>query len=282
MAATRERRGNAGNKMARLLDDEEVDEFYQETYGGFTETKDDTDYVQKEVGDEDDIVDSDFSIDENDEPVSDHEEESKRTRKKPSSKAYREPLPKKQTAKKETKKIEKKKTPQKSSPFTAKKFTVYDSRKSFRESTTQKSKEMAVKLKQRHEAEKNKPKVAKVEDYIPTQEELLEEAKETEKENIKSLEKYRRMELEKKKVRPTKSVSLGPIIRYHSMAMPLVEEVVEKVDQPSDVRRSERKAQERKVIVTNKYERTFITFIDDRRKSLQFNFQKTTQTSISI
>lgn len=46
MAATREKRQNAGNKMARLLDEEEgVDEFYQETYGGFTETKDDKDYM---------------------------------------------------------------------------------------------------------------------------------------------------------------------------------------------------------------------------------------------
>lgn len=45
MAATRERRSNAGCKMARLLDEEEEDEFYQQTYGGFTETKDDIDFV---------------------------------------------------------------------------------------------------------------------------------------------------------------------------------------------------------------------------------------------
>lgn len=45
MASTRERRNNAGNRMARLLDEEEVDEFYQETYGGFTETHDDRDYM---------------------------------------------------------------------------------------------------------------------------------------------------------------------------------------------------------------------------------------------
>lgn len=31
--------------MARLLDEEEVDEFYQETYGGFTDTKEDTEYM---------------------------------------------------------------------------------------------------------------------------------------------------------------------------------------------------------------------------------------------
>lgn len=42
-------------------------------------------------------------------------------------------------------------------------------------------------MKQRVEAEKLKPKVVKVEEYIPTQEELLEEAEITEKENLKSL-----------------------------------------------------------------------------------------------
>ena len=37
MAATREKRSNAGSKMARLLDDEDEDEFYKTTYGGFSE-----------------------------------------------------------------------------------------------------------------------------------------------------------------------------------------------------------------------------------------------------
>lgn len=45
MASKREKRSNAGNRMARLLNEEEVDEFYQETYGGFTETNDDRDYM---------------------------------------------------------------------------------------------------------------------------------------------------------------------------------------------------------------------------------------------
>lgn len=39
MAATREKRSNAGAKMARLLDDEEEDDFYKTTYGGFTEVR---------------------------------------------------------------------------------------------------------------------------------------------------------------------------------------------------------------------------------------------------
>ena len=37
MAATRERRSNAGAKMSKLLDTEEEDEFYSTTYGGFNE-----------------------------------------------------------------------------------------------------------------------------------------------------------------------------------------------------------------------------------------------------
>lgn len=45
MAATRERRGNAGCKMSKLLDEEEEDDFYKTSYGGFEETENDRDYV---------------------------------------------------------------------------------------------------------------------------------------------------------------------------------------------------------------------------------------------
>ena len=41
MAAARERRGNAGSKMAKLLNEEEEDDFYKTTYGGFEEVEDD-------------------------------------------------------------------------------------------------------------------------------------------------------------------------------------------------------------------------------------------------
>lgn len=44
MAATREKRGNAGNRLARLLNEEEEDEFYQTTYGGFQDLENDVDY----------------------------------------------------------------------------------------------------------------------------------------------------------------------------------------------------------------------------------------------
>lgn len=41
----RERRSNAGNRMAKLLDEEEEDDFYKTTYGGFQEAEEDNDYV---------------------------------------------------------------------------------------------------------------------------------------------------------------------------------------------------------------------------------------------
>lgn len=45
MASSRERRSNAGNKMSRLLNDEEEDDFYKTTYGGFEEVEQDNDYL---------------------------------------------------------------------------------------------------------------------------------------------------------------------------------------------------------------------------------------------
>lgn len=44
MAAERSRRQNAGNKIAKLLDEEE-DEFYKTSYGGFQDEEDDKEYV---------------------------------------------------------------------------------------------------------------------------------------------------------------------------------------------------------------------------------------------
>jgi len=44
IAKERVRRNNAGSRMARLLNEEEEDEFYTTTYGGFDETEGDNDY----------------------------------------------------------------------------------------------------------------------------------------------------------------------------------------------------------------------------------------------
>lgn len=45
MAAQRSRRSNAGNRIAKLLDNEEEDEFYKTSYGGFQEEEEDKEYV---------------------------------------------------------------------------------------------------------------------------------------------------------------------------------------------------------------------------------------------
>ncbi|XP_028172860.1 vacuolar protein sorting-associated protein 72 homolog [Ostrinia furnacalis] len=93
--AQRERRSNAGNRMAKLLDEEEEDDFYKTTYGGFQEVAEDNDYVQEK--ETEDVVDSDFDIDENDEPVSDQETDEKQKR-KVGTKAYKDPNRKKKVA----------------------------------------------------------------------------------------------------------------------------------------------------------------------------------------
>lgn len=145
----------------------------------------------------------------------------------------------------------------KKSPTKRATFTVHDSsRKTFRKSTALKTAQTMNRLKARHEAEKKKIKAPKVEEYIPTQAELLEEAAITEKENILSLEKFQRLELEKKKTRPTKRVSSGPMVRYCSMTMPVIETDTE----PPTKKTRMQEARDRE---TKRCERTFISFEGD-------------------
>ncbi|KOB74543.1 Uncharacterized protein OBRU01_09024 [Operophtera brumata] len=165
----RERRSNAGNRMAKLLDEEEEDDFYKTTYGGFEELEEDNDYVEEREAD--DVVDSDFDIDENDEPVSDTEVEEKTTR-QVGTKAYKDPNRKKKGVSNEdkTKKpvVKKPKEPKEPKPKGEKqeKFdhSLLDS------SYAVKSLETQQRIKIRSELKKKKPK--KVEEKMPTQEEL--------------------------------------------------------------------------------------------------------------
>jgi vacuolar protein sorting-associated protein 72 len=221
--------------------------------------------------DDRDVVDSDFSIDENDEPVTDNEEEGPKRRKKVVTRSYKEPS--KPSAKKPiVKKKVLKSSPKKMSP--EKRSAALDAKKSLRRSTAAKSAATQHRIKARHEAEKLKPKTVKNDDPIPTQEELLEEAIQTEKENILSLEKFRRMELEKKKVRPTKATSYnGPIIRYHSMSMPVIQDELPKpkeitVEEHEETKRTTRRSRmaasdAQKASEKIRCERTFITFDND-------------------
>ncbi|KAL3985967.1 YL1 nuclear family protein [Acanthocheilonema viteae] len=92
MVITREKRSNAGNKMAQLLESaEQEDEFYKNTYdGGFLEDDVD-DAFESPVESDHDEVDSDFDRPEDeDEPMSDTEEEPKRRKRKA---GYKEPRP---------------------------------------------------------------------------------------------------------------------------------------------------------------------------------------------
>ncbi|XP_013188158.2 vacuolar protein sorting-associated protein 72 homolog [Amyelois transitella] len=218
--AQRERRSNAGNRMAKLLDEEEEDDFYKTTYGGFQDVEEDRDYVEER--EQDDVVDSDFDIDENDDPVSDQEGEGKEKR-KASSNVYKDPKKKKKAAKKAAVKRPKEAVPKEEDSEKVEKSdkVVFDTsieRKSIRQTTALKSAETQQRIKIRSELKKKKPK--KVEDKMPTQEELLEEALITEQENLKSLEKFEQIEMERKKIRPTKKTITGPVIKYHSFAVP--------------------------------------------------------------
>ncbi|XP_013142226.1 PREDICTED: vacuolar protein sorting-associated protein 72 homolog [Papilio polytes] len=222
--AQRERRSNAGNRMAKLLNEEEEDDFYKTTYGGFQEGEEDNDYVEEK--ETEDVVDSDFDIDENDEPTSEHDDEETKKR-KVDTKAYKDPNRKRKGAEQKVKKVIKKpkehKVKEKTITTSVEKVdkSIIDlsiERKSIRQSTAVKSAETQQRIKIRSELKKKKPK--KVEERVLTQEELLEEALITEKENLKSLERFEQNELERKKVRPIKKTITGPVIRYHSFAVP--------------------------------------------------------------
>lgn len=280
MAATRERRYNAGNRISKLLNEEEDEEdFYKTKYGGFHDTEDDREYVQKtKDGDDDDSVDSDFSIDEDDEVISDTEEQPQR-RKKVNTKAYKEPPAKKpnQTKSPEKQKAKspvKKRLTKRSSRSA---YTVLDSGKiSLRKSTALKSAATEHRMKVRSEAKSKRPKLSRI-DAVPTQKELLAEVEITEKENIASLEKFKQMEIEKKKVRPTKRVNTGPIIRYHSLSMPTVTEIrtitqikeelddEDENDGTDDTPLAKAKRSKIEVVAAgnDRIERTFITFEND-------------------
>lgn len=231
-------------------------------------------------------MDSDFSIDENDEPVSDNEENEpkRRKRKQVVTRFYKEPLAKNSKKQQQPSSSIKKKSPSKivkqsKSPLDRKSshHASHQFKKSLRKSTAAKSAATQHRILERHEAERLKPKAVKVDERMPTQEELLEEAAQTEKENIKSLERFRRMELEKKKVRPTKGTTYtGPIIRYHSMSMPVVQDDQKRfreisttaLDEAEETKRTTRRSKmaasdAAKSINKNRCERTFITFEND-------------------
>ena len=73
-------------------------------------------------------------------------------------------------------------------------------------------------------------------------------------------ETYQRMELEKKRNKVSKQAYKGPVIRFHSVTMPLIEELPE--DHAADLKDAEKCA------------RTFITFTDEKVFKDNFLYRK--------
>lgn len=131
-------------------------------------------------------------------------------------------------------------------------FTVHESdRKSIRSSTALKSAQTQHRLKELNAAQKLKKKAVKIEEYMPSQEELLEEALITEEENIKSLEKFQRLEMEKKRTRPSKRNFVEPCIRYQSLKMPIT------------MKTKTRSGNVSETAAPDYEERTYVTFLND-------------------
>ncbi|KAK4474398.1 hypothetical protein MN116_001557 [Schistosoma mekongi] len=262
ISVDRERRTNAGARMARLLNEEEEDEFYSNIYGGFTEEAEDVDY-QSESSVED-VIDSDFadessgSGDDDDNNVRSDDDEDKRQKRQSNrvvTKGYKEPKRTKVTRTQEAKSSDKKAS-DKSSTDSHNKSTVrakdkqqttaakktlghipaYE-RPTLRASTLQATADQEAETTRRrvvtneNTAIRRKALLAEIAQRknLPevrrlTQEELLAEAKITEEINRRSLARYQRLEIEKKKARIQKTVNSTPMIRYHSFTVPIIEE----------------------------------------------------------
>jgi len=257
--------------MAGLLDKEEEDDFYKTTYGGFSEEGDDRDFNYNSPNEDEDEVDSDFSIDENEEVKSDPEDdESNRKKAKRAdgvqTKAYKEPSKKKDKTKQPVPKPKPIPPVRMSSPEYGRRLTT-------RASTALKTSETIKIIKQRDaESRRKKLKLKKKQKVVRklTQEEILEEAKITEKYNLESLKKYEEMELEAKR-RATRSgdrTVKGPAIRYHSVTMPLIQEIKDEenikpeIEEDSNEEGVIRPVLEKKAEGHGKQERTFISFTD--------------------
>ena len=280
MANERSRRANAGSKMASLMNSMEEDDFYKDTYGGFAEEENDKEYAYLSPQ-EDDVVDSDFSIDENDEPKSDPEAEEGPKKAKRAlgvqTKAYKEPKRNKDGSIKRPVAKPPQQQPVKNKPRPQIKAVLLTEfgRKYTRASTVNKTAETAKRQKERIAKAKKllrkKAKMTKKVDRELTQEEKLEEAKLTEKINIESLKKYEQMELENKKkaVRLSKKTVQGPFIRYRSVAMPHIQDKIN-VEEIVEDEKSESQ------------ERTFLTFSDhgSYREAFPLQQRRLTQNRI--
>lgn len=227
LATTRSRRVNAGNRMSKMIQDEE-DEFYKNLYGGFQEEEDDDDFDDSDENSYDSFA-SDFSCDETDDIAPEHQMVEDEPRRK--NRAYRDPKPKGYSTishSAESSDLTTPRTPaqprQKASsssgPHTQSPGKVRGER-FFRDSTKKKTEET---IKNIQSERKKKKKHRNLEACKPlTQEEMLEEAKITEEENLKSLEMYQKLESEKlKKIKQIRKTLPAPYVTYTSTTMPVI------------------------------------------------------------
>ena len=141
--------------------------------------------------------------------------------------------------------------------------------RALRKSTMEVSEEFRKRLleEERRRRRRAVPRVPKVVRKL-TQEEMLEEAKRTEIENLVSLEAFARLEAEKKQVKEKKTVLQGPVIRFHSVAMPLITEIQDSGTvensalQVDDSKTGEEHTQT--ITSTEMYCRNFLVFTDTK------------------
>ncbi|KAJ7307210.1 hypothetical protein JRQ81_009202 [Phrynocephalus forsythii] len=269
LAGGRAPRRTAGNRLSGLLEAEEEDEFYQTTYGGFTEESGDDEY-KGDQSDSDDEVDSDFDIDEGDEPSSDQDDDEPKRKRRVVTKSYKEPIKSLRPKKPDTPASSSQKVREERSAPVELLDAVVDSRKHVRQSTTEHTRQTFLRLQERQVQSKRKKGAGPSYDRPLTQEELLKEAKITEELNLRSLETYERLEADKKRQVQKKRKCVGPTIRYYSGTMPLISDLgykeenvdVEGLDQEMQPPPAP-EAPAASSIPAAKCSRTFVTFSDD-------------------
>ncbi|XP_043936455.1 vacuolar protein sorting-associated protein 72 homolog [Protopterus annectens] len=269
LAIERSPRKNAGNRMSKLLDAEEEDEFYKTTYGGFNEESGDDEY-KGDHSESEDEVDSDFDIDEGDEPDSDQEEDEPKRIRRVVTKAYKEPIKNLRPPPKPRKPATPASSSEKQKSNRAESSEVQDdlgeTRKTVRQSTTEHTRLTFLRVQERQVQSRRRK--GPLSDRPLTQEELLEEAKMTEELNLRSLENYERLEADKKKQVQKKRKCEGSIIRYCSTTMPLITEITLK-EENVDVEGLDQEVQQTSEVpqttqnALGKCSRSFITFSDD-------------------
>lgn len=102
---------------------------------------------------------------------------------------------------------------------------------------------------------------------------MLEEAKRTEIENLASLEAFTRLEAERMKVKERKTVLQGPLVRFHSVSMPLIKTLSgssTESESGTDISEKETQSQE-------KYCRNFLVFTDTKSFPSCFPSKKQTR-----